>query len=183
NLELHTLAVHDDLTGLYNSRHIRRSLRSWMEIQDGSLLPVSLVMFDVDHFKQVDDTYGHAVGDLVLKELGSLIRSHLRAQDIGGRCGGEEFAVLLPRTELNQAEVVAERLRAAVEELTILSKGQKLKITVSLGVATAPLHGKSADDLFEAADQSLYLSKRSGRNKVSTAAELEQFNDDRRSAS
>lgn len=98
-----------------------------MEIQDGSLLPVSLILFDVDHFKRVNDTYGHPLGDLVLKELGSLVRSHLRAQDVGGRCGGEEFAVLLPRTELSQAEVVAERLRAAVEELSILSKGNKIK--------------------------------------------------------
>ena len=177
NQELQTLAVHDDLTGLYNSRHVHRSLKSWMEIQDGALLPVSLVLFDIDHFKAINDTYGHPVGDMVLREVGTLVRSHLRAQDVGGRCGGEEFAVLLPRTDLDQALIVAERLRNAFENHSIVVKGQVIGVTVSLGVATSPLHGTSGPEIFEAADKALYVSKRGGRNRLSSAAELDEYKD------
>jgi diguanylate cyclase (GGDEF)-like protein len=124
-------------------------------------------MLDVDHFKQVNDTYGHQRGDQVLTAVASLLRQHLRQYDVAARFGGEEFALILPHTQLSQAMDVAERLRTAVESLSLADGLQDIKLTVSLGGAAFPGGNvKSIDDLIREADDALYRAKRAGRNRV-----------------
>jgi diguanylate cyclase (GGDEF)-like protein len=132
--------------------------------------PLSVWMLDIDHFKVVNDTYGHQAGDLVLKSLVSTSQEALRDWDILGRMGGEEFAVVLPETESTQSMLVAERLRHAVASTTgVLDSGESAHITVSIGVATAHDDDPDLETLLKRADQALYEAKRSGRDKVCLA--------------
>lgn len=130
----------------------------------------SLVMFDIDHFKRVNDTYGHQCGDRVIQRVADVVREHIRDADIAGRYGGEEFAVLLPDTDKQGGAMFAERLRAAVEALDVMQEGEAIHCTISLGVAdmTSPMDDYKM--LIERADQALYESKKNGRNRVSVDA-------------
>jgi diguanylate cyclase (GGDEF)-like protein len=124
-------------------------------------------MLDIDHFKQVNDTYGHKVGDMVLKKLSTLLVETLRNIDISGRIGGEEFAIMLPETDKTQAFDVAERLRKLIETSPItLENGLPIKISVSIGIATLKGDETNIDTLLNIADEALYKAKKSGRNKV-----------------
>jgi len=165
--ELERRAYSDYLTGLANRRH-------FMELAENELArtlryerELSILMFDVDHFKRVNDTYGHKVGDLVLMKLAEVCRAALRTIDIVGRIGGEEFAVLLPETGSEQAMEVAERLRAAIAAAQIrLGSGLPLRFTVSFGVASLSEKDSNVDMLLNQADRGLYRAKSEGRNRV-----------------
>ena len=164
---LETLATTDPLTGLYNRRQIMTRLEEECErIQRGGI-GLSCIMLDVDHFKQVNDTYGHQQGDEVLKMIARQARASLRAYDVVGRYGGEEFIVLLPETDLETAQAVAERLRMAIQTSAILktATGQPQPTTVSLGL-TQWRSGDTVDALIHRADEALYRAKANGRNRI-----------------
>jgi two-component system cell cycle response regulator len=159
------LALTDPLTGLYNQRYLRRHLTGLLEGGHGREL--SVLMLDVDHFKSVNDRFGHATGDRVLRLVADTLRSNMRAFDSLARYGGEEFVVLMPGTEPAAAAVAAERLRQAVEHTPVrLEDTQQFKLTVSIGVACASDQLVSPDQLLNAADLALYAAKRGGRNRV-----------------
>lgn len=165
--ELEQLAYSDYLTGLANRRHFLELAEEELArtIRYGRQL--SILMLDVDRFKQVNDTYGHKIGDIVLQNLSALCRSTLRNVDVIGRMGGEEFAVLLPETGADQAVEVAERLRAAIAAAHVtLSGGLPLHFTVSLGVTSLVERDANIDMLLNQADQALYRAKSEGRNRV-----------------
>lgn len=165
--ELRHLATTDSLTGLYNRRHFlelcQRELRRVGRYPNS----VALLMLDADHFKNINDTYGHDAGDQVLRIISRLCRTHVRDVDIIGRMGGEELAILLPQTGYPAVLEVAERLRAAIAETTLpLKDGQMLRFTVSIGGCACNGRQPDLDALLKAADQALYVAKRNGRNRV-----------------
>jgi diguanylate cyclase (GGDEF)-like protein len=129
--------------------------------------PLSLIMLDIDHFKSVNDTYGHPAGDTLLRTLAEVVQRQIRAEDVACRYGGEEFAIILPNSPLDSARRCAERIREELRSLTVEHKGQSLgRITLSLGVASFPEHGPTAEALVQAADAALYQAKRGGRDQV-----------------
>jgi two-component system, cell cycle response regulator len=159
----------DGLTEIYNKvAFLARS----EELFKRALLtetPLSLIVFDIDNFKQVNDKYGHAAGDYVLKELSSVIQNTLiRANDFFARFGGEEFCLLLAGSPLKRAVEIAERIRSTIEKHPFNFEGTPLQITISLGVATVEASMTTPQQLFEKADQASYVSKRTGKNRVST---------------
>ncbi len=163
--ELERLAVTDGLTGLYNRRYFDQKLADELQAAVRYGRPLSVLLFDVDHFKRFNDTHGHDMGDKVLQALADVLRTS-RTVDIPCRYGGEEFAVILPNTPQDKATAAAERLRRAVAALDI----EGLEVTVSIGVAARPPHmTDSRDTLVKAADQALYAAKQAGRNRVETA--------------
>jgi diguanylate cyclase (GGDEF)-like protein len=174
NARLHRMverqALVDGLTGLANRRHLDQELASNLARAERAGGSVSLILADLDDFKQVNDEHGHACGDTVLREFAALMNEVVREGDTAGRWGGEEFALLLPDTALDGAQRVAERLRQALEEQVILSpEGEPLRVTVSLGVAAYPDLGGRAE-LVAAADEALYRAKRAGKNQVVVTA-------------
>lgn len=164
--EVQQLAMTDALTDLYNRRGFFKLGEREVERARRSKRPLTLIMIDVDHFKQVNDSHGHAVGDLVLRAIGERCARNVRVVDVVGRYGGEEFAVLLPDTDIGPAQIVAERLRHAIAATAIPTKDAEIAITVSAGIAS--LHGSVSDlvSLLQAADAGLYAAKRAGRNCV-----------------
>lgn len=162
NAQLEVLSITDPLTGLYNRRKILQEIEDEKLRAERYVCNVSLLIFDIDHFKNINDMYGHGEGDLILKELGELIRSSIRATDVFARWGGEEFMLLLPETDLTSAVAIAEKLRVTVER-HIFSNGKN--ITISIGVSTF-IKGCSVDDFIREADDMLYRAKETGRNKV-----------------
>ena len=167
NAELRRMAVTDGLTGLYNRRHLEERLCEMFEHSVRLHEPLAVAMFDLDHFKTVNDTYGHQVGDEVLKELAKLLRETARDIDRVGRYGGEEFMVILPGTVLDAAVTFAERARQEVEAHPFRHEGGLLNRTLSCGVAAWP-HPRirHRDELVKAADDALYVAKALGRNRV-----------------
>jgi diguanylate cyclase (GGDEF)-like protein len=129
--------------------------------------PFSIILFDIDHFKKINDTWGHAAGDAVLKEISQVVRGQLRESDTLCRVGGEEFAILLAGATLASARGAAEFIRGAVEMTDFLFEGKRIPVTVSLGVAAFEPSDESSEALFKRVDGLLYESKRTGRNKVS----------------
>ena len=170
--KLSELAIRDELTGLYNRREMNRLLVEEFERHQRHNHPLSLIMADIDHFKIVNDTYGHPVGDQVLKWLAQIIRQNVRALDRPTRYGGEEFAIILPETFTPEASKVAERLRQAIAVQSYWLKGdaiehlQSISITISLGVAEIPGDAEDVASLIKAADQALYFAKQNGRNRT-----------------
>ncbi|MFD2647569.1 diguanylate cyclase [Devosia albogilva] len=160
-------ALTDPLTGLPN----RRAFEQGMDGLRVEERPASLLIVDVDHFKLVNDTHGHAAGDYVLQRLAATLRANLRRKDLLARLGGEELSILLPDTGVPEATAVAERLRAAVEGMEIEWQGRPLQITISIGVAVAK-GTMPATTLFTQADAALYAAKRGGRNRVVFAGEV-----------
>ena len=163
-------AIRDPLTGLYNRRYMEISLkREWARAERHNHA-VTIIMLDIDHFKVFNDTYGHEVGDIVLKELGALLQRHVRTEDIACRYGGEEFLLILPEVILEVAKYRAEELRVLAHELGITYQGNVLSVSVSIGVAVFPQHGHDLKQVIYAADAALYQAKKDGRDRVVTAA-------------
>jgi diguanylate cyclase (GGDEF)-like protein len=160
-------AATDGLTGLPNKRAVTDTLKRMFAEAATTTSPLVLLLLDLDHFKQVNDQRGHAVGDQVLANVGAVLRGALRAGDFAGRNGGEEFAILLPDTEINPALVIAERVRSAVAEISLT--GSDVVVTVSIGAAGFPDHASTASQLERLADAALYVAKRQGRNRVELA--------------
>ena len=157
----------DALTALPNKRSVNDTLMRMLAQASRTLTPLSLLMLDLDHFKDINDRFGHPVGDQALAGVGAALRSALRASDFAGRNGGEEFAVMLPDTDLAGAVDVAEKIRAAIADITL--PGLDVTLSASVGVATYPDHALGADRLIRLADAALYVAKRSGRNRVEVA--------------
>ena len=166
NARLQELAQHDGLTGLLNRRHWENCLEHEFARHTRYNNPASLVIFDIDHFKQLNDTYGHQAGDEVIRQVARITRQLVRDTDYAGRYGGEEFVVLLPDTPMAGAALFAERLRKAIDQLDIIHDQQRLSCTVSLGVACMRHDMPHYTLLIEEADKALYQSKSSGRNRV-----------------
>lgn len=165
NKQLQNLSRTDHLTGLFNRGYWELRLIQEFKRHDRYEQPSSLIMLDIDHFKKINDTHGHTVGDEAIRGVSRVIKEQVRDLDIAGRYGGEEFGVVLTNTNGDGACVFAERLRKAIEKLTIYSGGHEIKFTVSLGVAelTDKVHGHRG--WIEKADQALYKSKEEGRNR------------------
>lgn len=161
------LALHDELTSLYNRRAINEALETEMLRGRRYERPLSVLMIDLDHFKTINDTYGHGVGDEILRQIARRLTSTLRATDVVGRYGGEEFLAVLPETAAEAAARAAENVRLAVESQPFLTSAGPLSLTVSIGVAAAVADEPHApDDLIRQADEALYEAKRAGRNRV-----------------
>jgi diguanylate cyclase (GGDEF)-like protein len=162
-------ATTDELTGLVNRRRFLEALETELERAKFFETPLSLVLADLDDFKRVNDAHGHLAGDDALRTFGELLEAHLRKVDVAGRLGGEEFAVLLPETDLEEATLVADRMRGALSEAPLrLSVGVRISLTASFGIAElAP--GQSAQQLVSRADAALYSAKAAGKNRVSIA--------------
>jgi diguanylate cyclase (GGDEF)-like protein len=172
--QIHRLLVHDELTGLLTSKSFFSELRRESARAEAESRPFCVLMMDIDHFKQVNDTYGHLVGNQTLEEIGAIIMRCLRAGDVAARFGGEEFAAFLLDAQYAQGLVAAERVRAGIEEhhfkITRHSSAelepQTHRITISVGVAAFPEDARDPIELIELADTALYRAKRTGRNRV-----------------
>ncbi|MFZ2959052.1 MAG: diguanylate cyclase [Candidatus Ozemobacteraceae bacterium] len=163
---LFELAITDGLTGLFIHRYFQARLHDELQRSKRHQISVTLIMTDIDHFKRVNDTYGHQQGDRILRGVADLVRAGVRSIDIPARYGGEEFAVVLPNTSLEDGLKLAERLRASIEKEKFPGMPGPGSITISLGVATCPLHAAGEKTLIECADRALYQSKDEGRNRV-----------------
>jgi diguanylate cyclase (GGDEF)-like protein len=169
-------SLSDPLTGLANRRFFQEILLRELRRAQRSNQPLSLIIADIDHFKGVNDTYGHNVGDEVLEQVGSIMLSSVRATDFVIRYGGEEFVVLMPETRLADALQVANKLRKTIGDTILESTsrpGMTLKVTISGGVAAFPGDGQTGEQLILRADRALYWAKEHGRNQISTMADVE----------
>jgi diguanylate cyclase (GGDEF)-like protein len=165
-------SVTDPLTGLYNRRHLDQRISAEYASAHRYRHPLSVLMLDIDHFKQLNDTHGHQAGDLALQFVSGLVLDGIREPDIAARYGGEEFTIIAPNTRLHAASELAERIRKRIEthELKLARAGesrQTIRITVSIGVAELTPGIMSGKQLIQCADQALYRAKQSGRNRVS----------------
>jgi len=176
--QLREQANRDPLTGLYNRRYLDNTLERELARCKREGLPLALIMIDIDHFKRVNDAYGHQAGDEMLRQLGVILSTMARVEDVACRYGGEEFLMLLPKMPLDTALERAEKLRANFSEMTVPFGEFRLQTTLSIGVAIYPGHGKSADALVQCADRAMYLAKHQGRNRV----EVKAINDETRPA-
>jgi diguanylate cyclase (GGDEF)-like protein len=159
----------DSLTGVANRRHLYEELGRVSSLLARQERPLGVLAVDIDHFKNVNDEYGHAVGDTVLRNVATALKESVRAQDLVGRTGGEEFVVLLPDTDGPSAAALAERMRLEVSRRRVAGpNGTQLGVTVTIGCAAG--HGVPADVLLRSADHALYAAKRAGRNQVQRAA-------------
>jgi len=164
--ELHRLAIVDGLTQLHNRRYLLDFLDRELARARRHERPLSVLMFDIDKFKSINDTHGHLCGDAVLRDLSNCLRPTIRREDLLARYGGEEFCVVLVETDHTQAVGAGERIRRAVEGTIFEFEGERFPVTVSVGAATVGTKHESPDDLLQAADARLYEAKRTGRNKV-----------------
>lgn len=168
NLALQEASTHDALTGLPNRRLLVERLKEESERFRRYARPFSVAMIDIDHFKLINDHFGHEIGDNVLVEVARVLDAEIREHDLCGRWGGEEFLVLLPETDQGTASQVLERLRQAVERLTVRVNTASVSVTISVGLAEH-LAGNSYSDTINRADGALLAAKRSGRNRASSA--------------
>ncbi len=166
NTELKRLSQTDRLTNLNNRGFWEECLKKEFQRQRRTKNTSSLLIFDIDHFKHVNDNYGHAAGDEAILHLAKLLKQNLRETDIGGRYGGEEFAVILPETDARHAAIFAERVRRSVEAASVMFNEVEIKFTVSLGIAEFHHDFSSHQKWIEAADSALYVAKSNGRNQV-----------------
>ena len=162
---LEQAALTDGLTGMQNRRYFDDALREYLHEFRRIDRPVGLMILDLDHFKQVNDTHGHDVGDEVLKAVATCLRGMTRYHDVVARLGGEEFAVVTPNMDVELLARFAERIRKAIANLSILSGNVRLKVTTSVGLAVWD-HKESAEDFYRRADRQLYEAKKQGRNRV-----------------
>ena len=165
--QMYESALRDGLTKAFNKKYFTDRLESELTFAIRHASSLALVMFDIDHFKKVNDTYGHQAGDHVLSEISALLTTTLRAEDVFARYGGEEFAIICRGIDVSQAQVVAERMRKAVEKHRFVHEGTLIPVTISVGVAGVPdPKVNDATDLVTRADKALYQSKHAGRNRV-----------------
>jgi len=162
-------AIRDPLTGLYNRRFLNEVLPRELVRAEREQRPVGVLMADIDHFKKINDTYGHPAGDRVLRELSSLLRSRTRAGDFSCRFGGEEFIVVMPAATLAQVRERAELIREEFSSIGIDFEAWTIRATVSIGVADSSLHGRTQEELVRRVDAALYAAKSQGRNRVVSA--------------
>jgi diguanylate cyclase (GGDEF)-like protein len=170
------MAIVDTLTGLYNRRHFFDLGEREIERYKRYHSPLSLIMLDLDHFKKVNDQYGHQVGDYVLQELAKIFANSLRKMDIPGRLGGEEFVILLPETNIDQGMLVAERIRKTVEAKNFIVEDHSIHITASMGLVSMRDDVTSLQMLISLADKIMYKAKAAGRNKVLAADDHHTIN-------
>ncbi len=169
NEKLKEIAIKDGLTNIYNHRYFQELLDKELTRAERYSRTLSLILIDIDHFKKINDTFGHHQGDEVLRSVAEIFEQAVRRPDIAARYGGEEFAVVLPETDIQGAVVLAERIRQEVEKMEIKLNDQSIKVTISLGITTynPSIDRKTKKDLIEAADNALYKSKKTGRNRIS----------------
>jgi diguanylate cyclase (GGDEF)-like protein len=168
-MTLYESSLIDDTTGLYNKKFFRQSLSAELKRADRYNQPVSLITFDIDNFKRLNDTYGHPQGDVVLKELGAIALGTFRdGIDVGARIGGEEFCVILPATELEKGRIAAQRFQTAIDKHTFsgFPENSREKVTVSIGIAAYPTNTQQEQELIKKSDEALYQAKRTGKNKI-----------------
>lgn len=163
NYKLKISSSTDKLTGTLTRKFLEDAIIDNIEKSSDLNEPFSIIMFDLDHFKDINDIFGHQTGDEVLQKVCNIVLNNLRSTDLVGRYGGEEFIVILPRTNINKALLVGEKLKDSIEEAKIL--GERMPVTVSMGIASYPKHAQWKQDLIEKADQALYVAKENGRNK------------------
>ena len=167
---IHEQAITDSLTGLHNRRYLWELLKREFARARRNRTTIAAVMIDIDHFKRINDNFGHEAGDLVIAELGALFKRSVRGSDVACRYGGEEFALVLPEISIENARRKAETLRQGVKSLVLEHRGTPLgPLTISLGVAVFPIHAEDAESLFRRADQALYEAKNAGRDRVVVA--------------
>ena len=164
--ELREQALHDPLTGLYNRRYLNEALAREVVRCRRENTPLSIIMADIDHFKMINDSYGHQAGDEVLVRVAALLKGQARGSDIACRYGGEEFLLVMPGSPLEFARKRAEEIRQKCAALTIEKRGTQLDVTLSFGIAVCPDHGLDGEEVIIKADQALYQSKAAGRNRV-----------------
>ncbi|MGD1699160.1 diguanylate cyclase [Dapis sp. BLCC M229] len=165
--QLRNDSIRDALTGLFNRRYLDEYLKQEIIRAKRNQQPLSVIMVDVDHFKRFNDTYGHDVGDIVLRELGRFLQQQVRVYDIACRYGGEEMTLILINTPISVAKQRAENICSGVRSLSLKNQGETLpSITISLGVACFPLHGNTGEEIVQRADRALYRAKKTGRNRV-----------------
>ncbi len=163
--KMYQAVLRDGLTGIFNRRYLDDRLESELAYAKRHQAALTLLLADLDHFKRVNDDFGHRAGDQVLRDFAQLLASHVRTEDVVARYGGEEFAVVCRGTDEKQAAVLAERLRSAVEKETFLHDAQQIPVTVSIGIAGTREQGEyDREGLVEAADRALYAAKSAGRN-------------------
>jgi diguanylate cyclase (GGDEF)-like protein len=167
--DLEMLAAVDFLTGVYNRRQFEALARAELARCQRYLRPLSVMMLDIDHFKAVNDQFGHAAGDRVLKSVADLCRAAKRDSDIVARVGGEEFAIMLPETTEAATMQFAERLRRLILDCALTANGEEIPVTISVGIAGTSIRTSGIEALMHDADQALYEAKRSGRNRIVVA--------------
>lgn len=163
---IYDLVTRDGLTDIYNKRKYEEEMNRELARAVRHHRPLSLILFDIDNFKQINDNYGHLCGDFVLKEVTQVVRARLRPEQLFARIGGDEFVILTPETHADGARTLAEKLRRSLEETTVEYSSTPVNVTCSWGVAELQPGMKRAEDLYEAADRALYSSKGAGRNRV-----------------
>ena len=162
-------SIRDPLTGLYNRRYMEEVLKQQMNRVTRQLRPLGIIMIDIDHFKKYNDTYGHATGDALLRELAQVLQKRVRAEDIACRYGGEEFTLIMPDASLETARQRAEELRHAVRSLRLQGSESDETITLSVGISLYPQHGRTIENVLHAADSAMYRAKKEGRDRVMIA--------------
>ncbi len=167
--EIYRMTIIDGLTEINNKRYLMEFLEREMARCQRFKRPMSLIMFDVDHFKKINDTHGHIAGDYVLKRLASLVNEKIRREELFARYGGEEFCVVMPESQVEQAVVFAEKMRELVQEADFSFDSQRMEVTVSLGVGQMQETQHTPLDLIQYVDHALYAAKRGGRNRVELA--------------
>jgi diguanylate cyclase (GGDEF)-like protein len=167
--DVQRLAITDPLTGLYNQRHFTTAAEAEVQRACRYGRPLSAVMMDIDHFKRVNDSYGHTIGDRLLQKVAESCRKELRRADLVGRYGGDEFVIVLPEIDLAAAKRVAERLRRTIAQTQVKTAKGPARVTASLGVTTVDCDNIRLEALLSRADKALYAAKRKGRNQIRTA--------------
>jgi len=164
--EIYRMTIVDGLTQIHNKRYLYEALEREVLRARRHDRPLSILMFDIDFFKRINDQYGHLAGDYVLRELARVVQGRIRRDEVFARYGGEEFVIALPETALDGAVSLAQNLRARVAEHTFVFQNERIPVTVSIGAAVLNPNDKTATDLVQRADEKLYEAKRGGRNRV-----------------